>query len=143
MTVNRGMAEWNGPIKEGKGLISTKKGALDKVPYGFKDRFEEGPGTNPEEIIGAAHAACFSMALSKELGERGVEDIAIKTNADVTLEQQGEGFAITRSHLSVTVEGQGEESAMREAVDTAAKNCPVSKLLDCEITHEAEITAKG
>lgn len=137
MGTDRGMAEWNGSIKEGEGFISTKKGAMERVPYGFKDRFEEGPGTNPEEIIGAAHAACFSMALSLELGERGIEDIGIKTTADVTLSKDGDGFAITKSHLTVHVSGKGDEAKAKEAVETAAKNCPVSKLLNCEITHEA------
>lgn len=138
MTKNRGSAEWNGPIKEGKGFISTKKGALDQVPYGFKSRFEEGPGTNPEELIGAAHAACFSMALSLELGERGIDDPSIKTTSDVELQEKDGGFAITSSHLTISVKASGaDEAKMKEAVETAVKNCPVSKLLDCEITHQA------
>ncbi|MEE4211162.1 MAG: OsmC family peroxiredoxin [Parvularcula sp.] len=134
---NRASAHWTGPIREGEGSISTARGALQNAPYGFNSRFGDGADTNPEELIGAAHAACFSMALSKELGERGIEKIEITTNCTVSLEEQGEGFAITRSHLDVKVAGQGDESAAREAVETAAANCPVSKLLSCEITHEA------
>jgi osmotically inducible protein OsmC len=137
MTKNRANVHWNGSIREGEGRISTHRGALSNAPYGFQSRFADGPDTNPEELIGAAHAACFSMALSKELGDRGIETIDIETDCTVTLEEQGEGFTITHSHLDVKVAGQGEESAAREAVEAAAANCPVSRLLSCEITHEA------
>src|SRR5450631_4147514 len=99
--IKKAWAVWKGGIKDGGGTISTETGALKEAPYGFKARFESGPGTNPEELIGAAHAGCFSMALSLILGEAGLRADKIETHVDVTLEKIGQGFEITASHLSV------------------------------------------
>ena len=112
MTTTSGSAKWQGGIKDGKGAISTKSGALKDYPYGFASRFEGKPGSNPEELIGAAHAACFTMALSLILGEAKLTAEQMETKADVTLEKQADGFAITSVHLTLTREdpggGQGE-----------------------------------
>ena len=112
MTTTSGSAKWQGGIKDGKGAISTKSGALKDYPYGFASRFEGKPGSNPEELIGAAHAACFTMALSLILGEAKLTAEHMETKADVTLEKQGDGFAITSVHLTLTAKipgrGQGE-----------------------------------
>ena len=133
-----GSAHWQGGIKDGKGSISTQSGALSMTPYGFNTRFEGQPGSNPEELIAAAHAACFSMALSKELGEAGIEDPTITTQAAVKLEQQGEGFAVTRSDLTVKVTAEGADRAkVEEAAQSAKSNCPISKLLNAEIGMDA------
>src|SRR5450830_1492512 len=96
-----GSAVWSGGLKDGKGFISTQSGALDNVAYGFNTRFEDGPGSNPEELIGAAHAACFTMALSGQLGEAGLRATALKTTADVSLEKIDGGYAITAVHLTL------------------------------------------
>ena len=133
-----GSAHWQGGIKDGKGSISTQSGALSMTPYGFNKRFEDEPGSNPEELIAAAHAACFSMALSKELGDAGVDDPTITTQAAVKLEQKDGGFAVTRSDLTVTVKAEGaDEAKLREAAETAKANCPISKLLNAEIGMDA------
>jgi osmotically inducible protein OsmC len=138
MTTNTAKVHWDGGIKDGHGRISTGRDVLHEVPYGFASRFEDGPHTNPEELIAAAHAACFSMALSKELGERGIAHPNIETSCKVTLDEKDGGFAITRSHLDVEIRSPGaNEAKAREAVESAVKNCPVSKLYGCEITHEA------
>jgi osmotically inducible protein OsmC len=101
--IKKAWAVWKGGIKDGGGTISTETGVLREAPYGFKARFENGKGTNPEELIGAAHAGCFSMALSKMLGDAGLTAERIETHADVTLDKVGDGFEITASHLTVTV----------------------------------------
>jgi osmotically inducible protein OsmC len=133
-----GSAQWSGDLKTGKGQISTESGALNALPYGFNTRFGDEKGTNPEELIGAAHAACFSMALSAELGKANIKaDIA--TKATIELKQQDSGFAITSSHLDVTVTAKGaDRSAVENATKTAKANCPVSKLLKAEITMDAK-----
>jgi osmotically inducible protein OsmC len=132
-----GSAQWSGDLKTGKGQISTESGALSALPYGFNTRFGDEKGTNPEELIGAAHAACFSMALSAELGKANIKaDIATKST--IELKQQDGGFAITSSHLDVTVTAKGaDRSAVESATKTAKANCPVSKLLKAEITMDA------
>jgi osmotically inducible protein OsmC len=131
-------AHWQGGIKDGKGTISTESGALNKVPYGFNTRFEDQPGSNPEELLGAAHAGCFSMALSKELGDAGMTAESIETRADVTLDKQDGGFAITAVHLSLRAKIPGaDRTAFEKAVETAKTGCPVSKVLNAEITLEA------
>ncbi|WP_405119672.1 OsmC family protein [Pseudomonas leptonychotis] len=131
-------AHWQGGIKDGKGTISTESGALNKVPYGFNTRFEEQPGSNPEELLGAAHAGCFSMALSKELGDAGMTAESIETRAEVTLDKQDGGFAITAVHLSLRAKIPGaDRTAFEKAVETAKTGCPVSKVLNAEITLEA------
>ncbi|NQD81088.1 OsmC family protein [Pseudomonas seleniipraecipitans] len=135
-------AHWQGGIKDGKGTISTQSGALSAQPYGFNTRFENEPGTNPEELIGAAHAGCFSMALSKELGEAGMTAESIDTKAEVTLDKQDGGFAITAVHLSLKAKVPGaDRAAFEKAVETAKTGCPVSKVLNAEITLEVVLEA--
>lgn len=131
-------AHWQGGIKDGKGTISTESGALSQVPYGFNTRFEDQPGSNPEELLGAAHAGCFSMALSKELGEAGMTAERIETRADVTIDKQAGGFAITAVHLSLRAKIPGaDRAAFEKAVENAKTGCPVSKVLNADITLDA------
>jgi len=138
--IKKAWAIWKGSIKEGGGTISTETGVLKEAPYGFKSRFENGKGTNPEELIGAAHAGCFSMALSLILGEAGLTPEKIETHADVTLEKVGEGFAITASHLTVTAKIPGADDAKFQEIAAKAKSgCPVSKLLNAKITMDAKL----
>jgi len=140
--IKKAWAIWKGSIKEGGGTISTETGVLKEAPYGFKSRFENGKGTNPEELIGAAHAGCFSMALSLMLGEAGLTAEKIETHADVTLEKVGAGFAITASHLTVTAKIPGADDAKFQEIATKAKSgCPVSKLLNATITMDAKLEA--
>ena len=138
--IKKAWAVWQGSIKEGGGTISTETGVLKEAPYGFKSRFENGKGTNPEELIGAAHAGCFSMALSLMLGEAGLVPDRIETHAAVTLEKVGDGFAITASHLTVTARIPGADDARFLAIAEKAKaGCPVSKLLNARITMDAKL----
>lgn len=139
MFTRTGSAVWQGEIRTGKGEVSTESGALKDQPYGFNTRFEDQPGTNPEELIGAAHAACFSMALSGQLGEAGVTDVRIESSSAVTIEKDGAGFTITRAALKCRVQGQGDEAAIRRAAEAAKAGCPVSKLLKAEITLDLTI----
>ena len=133
-------AVWTGSLKEGKGTISTETGVLDDAPYGFKSRFEDGPGTNPEELIGAAHAGCFSMALSAQLSGAGAPPERIETKAEITFEKVGEGFAITASHLTVSAKVPGLDAAKFQELATKAKEgCPVSKVLNAKITMDATL----
>jgi osmotically inducible protein OsmC len=135
-----GSAKWSGGLKDGKGRVSTESGALKDLPYGFNTRFEGEPGTNPEELIGAAHASCFSMALSLILGNDGMTADEIATSARVSLEKEGEGFAITKIHLDVKAKIPGaSEEAFQRAAKTAKENCPVSKLFKAEITMDAAL----
>lgn len=136
-TVNKGSARYEGLGKDGKGHVSTGSGALKDQPYGFTTRFEGAPGTNPEELIAAAHASCFTMALSFALARAGHEQGTLDTEARVTLEKEGEGFTVTRSDLTLTgrVEGIGREEFEKLAAEAKA-NCPISKLLKAEITLE-------
>src|SRR5690349_20785561 len=141
MATTFGSAKWQGGIKDGKGAISTKSGALKDYPYGFASRFEGKPGTNPEELLGAAHAGCFTMALSKMLGDAGMTAEKMETQADVTLEKQGEGFAITAVHLTLKAKIPGADKAKFEDVANKAKaGCPVSKLLNAKITLDASLS---
>jgi lipoyl-dependent peroxiredoxin len=131
-------AHWQGGIKDGKGTISTQSGALTNAPYGFNTRFEDQAGSNPEELLGAAHAACFSMALSKELGDAGLTAESIETRAEVTLIKQDGGFVISAVHLALRAKVPGAaHSALEKAVETAKNNCPVSKVLNAKITLQA------
>jgi osmotically inducible protein OsmC len=131
-------AHWQGGIKDGKGTMSTESGALSEVPYGFNTRFEDQPGSNPEELLGAAHAGCFSMALSKELGDAGMTADSIETRAEVTLEKKDGGFSITAVHLLLRAKIPGaDRAAFEKAVETAKTGCPVSKVLNATITLEA------
>jgi osmotically inducible protein OsmC len=135
-----GTAAWKGGLKDGKGAISTGSGALTDYPYGFASRFEGKPGTNPEELIGAAHAGCFTMALSLILGEAGFTADEMNTKAEVTIVKQGDGFAITRSHLTLRAKIPGiDEAKFKDLTGVAEKNCPVSKLLNCEISLDARL----
>ena len=140
MTTTSGSAKWQGGIKDGKGAISTRSGALNDYPYGFASRFEGKPGSNPEELIGAAHAACFTMALSLILGEAKLTAEHMETKADVTLEKQGDGFAITSVHLTLNAKIPGADKAKFEELAGMAKaGCPVSKLLNTKITLDATL----
>lgn len=133
-------AQWQGNIKEGNGTISTESGALKEQPFGFNTRFEQEPGTNPEELVGAAHAGCFSMALSLSLTENGFIASQIETSAEVILEKQGEGFAITTVHLSVKAKVPGIDAETFAALaEKTKKGCPVSKVLNADITLKAEL----
>jgi osmotically inducible protein OsmC len=133
-------AVWSGGLKDGKGQISTQSGALKETPYGFKTRFEDQPGTNPEELIGAAHAGCFTMALSGQLGEAGMTATRLETRATVSLEKADAGFAITAVHLDLVAEIPGaSQEAFEAAANRAKENCPVSKLLNAKITMAARL----
>jgi osmotically inducible protein OsmC len=135
-----GTAKWQGGLKDGKGAISTKSGSLTDYPYGFASRFEGKPGTNPEELIGAAHAGCFTMALSLILGDAGFTADQMDTRAEVTLVKQDDGFAITKSALTLRAKIPGiDEAKFKELAGMAEKGCPVSKLLKCEITLDAAL----
>lgn len=133
-------AIWQGGLKDGKGQLTTESGALKGNPYGFNTRFEGQPGTNPEELIGAAHAGCFSMALSMILGEAGLTADRIDTIAEVTLDKQPDGFAITAVHLilKAKVPGASEEKFL-ELANKAKAGCPVSKVLNATITLDATL----
>lgn len=133
-------ARWQGGLKNGKGTISTESGVLKEAPYGFKQRFEGQAGSNPEELIGAAHASCFSMALSLILGEADMEAESIDTKATVTLEQDDDGFSIPAIHLETRVRMPGaDQAAFEEAAEKAKAGCPVSKLLNAKITLDATL----
>jgi osmotically inducible protein OsmC len=135
-----GTAKWQGGLKDGKGAISTKSGALSDYPYGFASRFEGKPGTNPEELIGGAHAGCFTMALSLILEQAGFKSEEMNTQAEITLAKQGDGFAITKSHLTLRAKISGIDNArFQELAGKAEKGCPVSKVLNCEISLDAAL----
>jgi|SRR5687767_1911262 len=133
-------AEWKGGLKDGKGTISTDSGVLADTQYSFSTRFEDGKGTNPEELIAAAHAGCFSMALSGQLGQAGLTAESIRTTASVKLEKTDAGFAITSVHLEVKARVPGaDQQAFNTAADNAKAGCPVSKVLKAEITMNARL----
>ena len=135
-------AMWNGDLRSGKGTISTDSGALSDTQYSFSTRFESGKGTNPEELIAAAHAGCFSMALSAQLGEAGLVAQSIKTKATVTLEKGDGGFAITAVHLDLIARIPGASAQQFDAAaDNAKKGCPVSKVLNAKITLDKKLEA--
>ena len=141
MTTNTGSARYEGLGKPGKGHVSTQSGALDDQPYGFQTRFEDAPGTNPEELIAAAHASCFTMALSFKLADAGYEDGTLETTSTVTLEKDGEGFKVSKSALSTEAHVEGLDPAkFNELAEDAKANCPISKLLDCDISLDAKFT---
>lgn len=141
MKINRtGSAAWQGGIKDGKGTISTESGALQAHPYGFASRFEGRPGTNPEELLGAAHAGCFTMALSLILGEAKLVAERMETAARVTLEQVDGGYTITAVQLTLRATIPGADDATFQACAAKAKaNCPVSKLFNTQITLDAQL----
>ena len=133
-------AVWQGGLRDGKGSISTDSGVLSNTPYSFSKRFEDEKGTNPEELIAAAHASCFSMALSAQLGAAGMTAQNISTTATVTLEKVGDGFAVTASHLETNVKIPGaDRTAFNKAAEDAKSGCPISKLLNAKITMEAKL----
>ena len=138
--VRTGSAAWQGGIIDGKGTVSTETNTLNNAPYSFTSRFESGQGTNPEELIGAAHAGCFSMALSAVLGGHNLTADKIETTAQVTVVKEGEGFVINKIHLTLnaTIPGATDEQFQAAAAEAKA-NCPVSKLFNAEITLDATL----
>lgn len=133
-------AEWKGDLKSGTGTISSTSGVLSNTPYSFRDRFENGPNTNPEELLAAAHAACFSMALSLTLQNEGLKAESIHTDCTITLDKEGDGFAIKKSQLELTAKIPGaSEDAFQRAAQSAKEGCPVSKLFDTEIVLSARL----
>jgi osmotically inducible protein OsmC len=137
----KGLATWQGGIKDGKGTLSTESGALKAYPYGFSSRFEDQRGSNPEELIAAAHAGCFTMALSLILGEAKLTAEQMETSAVVTLEQVDAGYAITAVHLTLTAKIPGADQVTFEKLTAMAKaGCPVSKLMNAEITLNATLS---
>jgi len=133
-------AVWQGGLKDGRGTISAESGVLSNIPYSFSKRFEEEKGTNPEELIAAAHSSCFAMATSAQLDGFGIKAQEISATATVTLEKVGDGFSVTSSHLQVTIKAPGaDRSKVQTATDNAKAGCPISKLLNAKITMEAMI----
>jgi osmotically inducible protein OsmC len=136
----KGLATWSGGIKDGRGTVSTDSGVLENTQYSFSTRFEDGIGTNPEELIAAAHAGCFSMALSGQLGKAGLTAERISKVASVTLDKSGDGFAITAVHLDVTAKvPRADRQAFEKAANDAKNGCPVSKVLKASITLDAKL----
>ena len=137
-----GSAEWRGDLKTGKGTVSTASGVLEKSQYSFSTRFEDGKGTNPEELLAAAHAGCFSMALSAQLGQAGLVPESLATTCTISLEKGADGFAITESHLDLKAKVPGaSQAAFDQAVANAKAGCPVSKLYNTKITLAATLEA--
>jgi len=133
-------AAWSGGLKDGNGTVSLQSGVLSNTRYGFQSRFEEGPGTNPEELIAAAHAGCFTMALSAQLEEAGVKAESLKTDAVVTLEKVASGFEITKIHLNLVAKVPGAaQDVFDKAVNAAKEGCPVSKLFKAEISLTSKL----
>lgn len=138
----KGSAVWSGGLKDGKGKVSTASGVLDDTQYSFSTRFEDGKGTNPEELIAAAHAGCFSMALSGQLGKAGLTADRIATTASVSLEKSDAGFSITAVHLEVRAKVPGaDKRTFDKAAADAKAGCPVSRVLNAEITMDAKLEA--
>ena len=136
----KGSAHWAGGLKDGRGTVSSASGVLKNTPYSFAARFENGTGTNPEELIAAAHAGCFSMALSAQLGNAGMTAESIDTIATVTLDKTDAGFSITASHLDVTAKIPGaDKGKFDEAAKAAETGCPVSRVLNAKITMDAKL----
>ena len=141
--IRKASAVWNGSLKEGKGRISTDSKVLSNAQYSFSTRFEDGIGTNPEELIAAAHAGCFSMALSAQLGNAGITPDSIETSAAVTLEKTDAGFTVTKVHLDVSAKIPGANAAAFEkAAQDAKAGCPISRLLKAEITMTAKLVGE-
>ncbi len=135
-------AVWRGGLKDGKGAISTESGTLKETQYSFSTRFENGVGTNPEELIAAAHAGCFSMAFSAELGKAAITPESIHTTATITMEKTDAGFTVTQSHLEVTAKIPGADKAkVLECAHAAKAGCPISRLLKANISMDAKLEA--
>lgn len=144
MITRTASARYEGFGKDGRGFVSTQSGVLSDQPYGFGTRFGEEPGTNPEELIGAAHAACFTMALSFALAKEGLSEGTLETTAKVTLEKDGEGFKVSRSDLTLAAAVPGIDEARFAAIAAEAKaNCPISKLLNAEIRLEHQLNTQS
>ena len=136
----RANAQWRGGLKDGKGTVSTGSGALKAVAYGFAMRFENEPGTNPEELVAAAHAACFSMALSGELNQAGYRPESIETKATLDFDKTSAGWSVKSIHLDVAAEVPSADPAkFQAAAESAKKNCPISRLLNTQITMSAKL----
>lgn len=144
MITRTATARYQGMGKEGQGWVSTQSGVLTDQPYGFTTRFEDEPGTNPEELIAAAHAGCFTMALSFELAKAGITEGTLETKAKVKLDKDGEGFKVSRSDLELHASVPGiDEQKLRELAEGAKRNCPISKLLNAEMDLEIRTDAKS
>ncbi|HEV2297461.1 MAG TPA: OsmC family protein [Candidatus Acidoferrales bacterium] len=140
--IRKASAVWNGSLKDGKGTITTDSGVLSKTPYSFATRFENARGTNPEELIAAAHAGCFTMALSAELGKAGITPESLETSAAVTLEKLEAGFTVTKIHLDVAARiPNADQAAFEKAAQAAKAGCPISRLLKAEITMTARLVS--
>jgi lipoyl-dependent peroxiredoxin len=138
--IRKASAVWKGSLKEGQGTVSTESGALSNAQYSFSTRFETGHGTNPEELVAAAHAGCFTMALSAQLGNAGITPESLETSATLTLEKLEAGFTITKIHLDVEARIPGADpAAFQKAAEAAEKGCPISRLLKAEITMTAKL----
>src|ERR1700685_2080601 len=136
-------AHWTGGLKDSKGTVSTESGVLSKAQYSFSTRFENGRGTNPEELIAAAQAGCFTMALSAQLGNAGLTPESLETTASVTLEKLEAGFTVTKVHLDVEARIPGaDQAAFQKAAEAAEKGCPISRLLKAEITMTAKLLSE-
>lgn len=140
--IRKASAVWNGSLKEGRGTLTTDSGVLSKTPYSFATRFESARGTNPEELIAAAHAGCFTMALSAELGKAGITPESLETSAAVTLEKLDAGFTVTKIHLDVNAKiPNADQAAFDKAAQAAKAGCPISRLLKAEITMTARLVS--
>ena len=136
MITRTATARYQGMGKDGQGWVSTQSGVLKDKKYGFNTRFEDGPGTNPEELIAAAHASCFTMALSFALAKEGITEGTLETEARVKLDKDGEGFKVSRSDLTLSADVPLDDVRLRELAEDAKKNCPISKLLNAEMSLE-------
>ena len=136
----KGSAIWQGGLRDGKGSVSTESGVLRETAYSFSTRFESGTGTNPEELVAAAHAACFTMALSAELGKANLVPASLRTTCNVTLDKADGGWAVTESRLQVVAKVPGaSQEAFQKAATTAETGCPISKLFKTKITMDAKL----
>ena len=136
MITRTASARYQGMGKDGQGWVSTQSGVLKDQKYGFNTRFDDGPGTNPEELIAAAHASCFTMALSFALAKEGITDGTLETEARVKLDKDGDGFKVSRSDLTLSADIALDDARLRELAEDAKKNCPISKLLNAEMSLE-------
>ena len=139
MITKTGSAQWDGGLKDGNGKVSTQSGAPQDQPYGFNSRFEGVANTNPEELIGAAHASCFSMALALMLEKAGISGVKIETTSAISLDQDDGGFSIKKAHLTTRISADADKARLLEVAEQAKAGCPVSKLLNAEITMDATV----
>ena len=139
MITKTGSAHWEGDLKSGKGTISSQSGALKDQPYGFATRFEGKAGSNPEELIGAAHAACFSMALANMLAGAGITGVKINSTSAISLDRDDAGFSITKAHLTTEISADADPADILEIAEEAKATCPVSRVLNAEVTMDATV----